>query len=75
MELPENGNNGGFRKYRRMDSNVEEDENENENVIKNKNNSSKYVMACAIFASLNSVLLGYVTFEVLRYPVRLKYGI
>ncbi|CAI9783845.1 unnamed protein product [Fraxinus pennsylvanica] len=50
----------GFRKYGKMDSDTIEgvsisyQENANQN-----SSSTKYVMACAIFASLNSVLLGY----------------
>ncbi|KAL2495093.1 putative polyol transporter 4 [Forsythia ovata] len=62
MGLQENGT-VGFKKYRKMDSDkIEDDEggfvSYQENV--NQNSSSRrYVMACAIFASLNSVLLGY----------------
>lgn len=52
--LQENGN-GGAQKYRRMDS----EENPEVSDGGNNNSSRKYVLACAIFASLNSVLLGY----------------
>ncbi|KAH0457048.1 hypothetical protein IEQ34_014955 [Dendrobium chrysotoxum] len=49
-------------KYRRMDSQVEEHEQEG-NIFETKHTGSgdcrKYVLVCAIFASLNSVLLGY----------------
>lgn len=66
MGLPENGKN----KYRRMDFDGAEEEidlssekqgNELEEcVIKTVDkDSKKYVIACAVFASLNSVLLGY----------------
>ena len=50
-------------KYRRMDSDLEELDIVSEyeaNSIR-KSNTRKYVMASAIFASLNSVLLGYGT--------------
>ncbi|XP_033516976.1 probable polyol transporter 4 isoform X1 [Nicotiana tomentosiformis] len=57
MGIQENGN-GGVLKYKRMDSDtVEED-----GVLceeKGNDSSRKYVLVCAIFASLNSVLLGY----------------
>ncbi|KAL2475411.1 putative polyol transporter 4 [Abeliophyllum distichum] len=62
MGLQENGS-VGFKKYRKMDSDTIEDDDGvfvsyQDNV--NQNSSSRrYVMACAIFASLNSVLLGY----------------
>lgn len=46
---------GSKNKYRRMDSELtEEDERRHLS-----HNTRKYVIACAIFASLNSVLLGY----------------
>ncbi|KAK6149881.1 hypothetical protein DH2020_017406 [Rehmannia glutinosa] len=64
MGFQGNGN-GGVNKYRRMDSSSMEDEDVfsvshsfQENGTKNVN-SSRYVMAYAIFASLNSVILGY----------------
>ncbi|GMH30340.1 hypothetical protein Nepgr_032183 [Nepenthes gracilis] len=43
------------KKYRRMDSDWMEDDVE----AVRRSNTNKYVLACAIFASLNSVLLGY----------------
>ncbi|KAI4296689.1 hypothetical protein L6164_036630 [Bauhinia variegata] len=43
-------------KYLRMDSDITDEEMSLPN---EKHNSGKYVFACAIFASLNSVLLGY----------------
>ncbi|XP_052110888.1 probable polyol transporter 4 isoform X2 [Arachis duranensis] len=45
-------------KYTRMDSDLDEAEEE-ELPSSNKHDSKKYIMACAVFASLNSVLLGY----------------
>ncbi|CAK9152499.1 unnamed protein product [Ilex paraguariensis] len=61
MSLQENGN-GGKKKYRRMDSDSMEEEDgvsDNHSQQERTNSTRKYVMACAIFASLNSVLLGY----------------
>ena len=43
-------------KYTRMDSDLAEAE---EGLPSNKHDTKKYVLACAVFASLNSVLLGY----------------
>ncbi|KAG6416562.1 hypothetical protein SASPL_123994 [Salvia splendens] len=64
MSLQEN-ERGAFRKYRSMNSDVSQDEDvcvsypfEENGDIRNRS-SSNYVMACSIFASLNSVLLGY----------------
>ena len=64
MSLQENGR-GALRKYRSMNSDVSQDEDvcvsypfEENGIIRNRS-SSNYVMACSIFASLNSVLLGY----------------
>ncbi|VVA99962.1 unnamed protein product [Arabis nemorensis] len=68
MNLPEVGNGGGSgfpavsvgnkrNKYQRMDSDAEgyrQDDGETRS-----NRTRKYVMACAFFASLNNVLLGY----------------
>lgn len=62
-----NGSNGldlGIKKnsYKRMDSDLAEDD---EAVISHhqqgirQSNTQKFVLACAVFASLNSVLLGY----------------
>ncbi|KAL1335970.1 hypothetical protein AAHE18_10G027300 [Arachis hypogaea] len=45
-------------KYTRMDSDLDEAEEE-DLPSSNKHDSKKYIMACAVFASLNSVLLGY----------------
>ncbi|CAO2814466.1 unnamed protein product [Amaranthus hypochondriacus] len=53
---------GSKNKYKRMDSEVGEDDNESLNVRGKKdiaNSTRRYVMACAFFASVNSVLLGY----------------
>ncbi|KAI8011513.1 putative polyol transporter 4 [Camellia lanceoleosa] len=67
--LQENGNRemglSGFplgtkNKYRRMDSELTEDDDSLHLQQQQRNrNTKKYVLACAIFASLNSVLLGY----------------
>ncbi|XP_061375604.1 probable polyol transporter 4 isoform X1 [Gastrolobium bilobum] len=60
--VQENGNGiseiplGTKTKYTRMDSDFTEAE---EGLSTNKHDTKKYVFACAIFASLNSVLLGY----------------
>nr|AAD20917.1 putative sugar transporter [Arabidopsis thaliana] len=67
--LPEVGNGGGSgfpavsvgnkkNKYQRMDSDAEESQNHREAEARNSR-TRKYVMACAFFASLNNVLLGY----------------
>jgi len=45
-------------KYIRMTSEAEDDEEE-EGLATKKHDSKKYIFACAVFASLNSVLLGY----------------
>lgn len=59
MGLLENGKSG-HSKYERMDSDFVEGENLQPAEKTNNNKSTrKYVLACAIFASLNSVLLGY----------------
>ncbi|KAL2937706.1 putative polyol transporter 4 [Bienertia sinuspersici] len=53
---------GSKNKYKRMDSDFGEHDNETSiyNQDKDKTDSSRrYVMACAFFASVNSVLLGY----------------
>lgn len=61
MEFQENGKGGN--KYRRMDSVLIEEDidltNGDINQQQRTNNTKRYVIACAIFASLNSVLLGY----------------
>ncbi|XP_004232838.1 probable polyol transporter 4 isoform X1 [Solanum lycopersicum] len=59
MGIQENGN-GGLLKYKRMDSDgMEEDVAVLCEDKRNDMSSRKYVLVCAIFASLNSVLLGY----------------
>ncbi|XP_058078032.1 probable polyol transporter 4 [Magnolia sinica] len=53
---------GGKGKYRRMDIELPEEGEGGENaqqLQKKSINTNKYVFACAVFASLNSVLLGY----------------
>lgn len=53
---------GTKNKYRRMDSEVTEDFDDgshHHHQEKRSSSTRKYVLACAIFASLNSVLLGY----------------
>lgn len=68
MNLPEVGNGGvsGFpavsvgnkrNKYQRMDSDAEGNRHDDGDTRSNR--TRKYVMACAFFASLNNVLLGY----------------
>lgn len=66
--VQENGNGevglsiGTKNKYRRMDSEVTEDFDDgshHHHQEKRSSSTRKYVLACAIFASLNSVLLGY----------------
>jgi sugar porter (SP) family MFS transporter len=70
MGNQENGNGemgisvGSKNKYKRMDSKLtefDEDETAHNNHLQKmrSKNTSKYVFACAVFASLNSVLLGY----------------
>lgn len=55
------GNGGNMKKYKRMDSDtLEADGLSNfETQIEGDDCTKKYVFVCAIFASLNSVLLGY----------------
>lgn len=51
---------GAKNKYRRMDSELTEDDDSLHLQQQQRNRNTKtYVLACAIFASLNSVLLGY----------------
>nr|QCU55126.1 polyol transporter [Camellia fraterna] len=51
---------GATNKYRSMDSEVTEDDDSlHLQQQQRSRNTKKYVLACAIFASLNSVLLGY----------------
>ncbi|XP_057950065.1 probable polyol transporter 4 [Malania oleifera] len=70
MGVQENGNGDGAlalalgnkNKYKRMDSEVTEVDGvsrSREYHHQGGNNSAKFVFACAVFASLNSVLLGY----------------
>ncbi|XP_054799963.1 probable polyol transporter 4 isoform X1 [Prosopis cineraria] len=49
---------GSQNKYRRMDSVVADEEEDEASLIRGSN-TRKYIMLCAVFASLNSVLLGY----------------
>ncbi|XP_055804747.1 probable polyol transporter 4 [Solanum dulcamara] len=59
MGIQENGN-GSVLKYKRMDSDaMEEDAAVLCEEKRNDMSSRKYVLVCAVFASLNSVLLGY----------------
>lgn len=56
-DVRESGNEMGRKaKYKRMDREGEEEDAPSQNKSLNGN---KYVFACSIFASLNSVLLGY----------------
>lgn len=87
MMFQENGNGemglsgiplGAKNKYKRMSSQVPDDNDDalHQQQLEDKRNSTrKYVIACAIFASLNNVLLGYgmndlfensLTFSILR---------
>lgn len=53
---------GAKNKYRRMDSELTDydGDSEQQHQLENKRSSTrKYVFACAVFASLNNVLLGY----------------
>jgi len=68
MVLQENGNGEGAavdlgrnNKYRRIDSEFVEDYDASQQPHQEKDRAKtkKYVLACAFFASLNSVLLGY----------------
>ncbi|KAG9456551.1 hypothetical protein H6P81_001059 [Aristolochia fimbriata] len=57
-----NANGDGFSKYSRyqkMGTELREEGEEIQNQQSKSLTSNKYVLACAIFASLNSVLLGY----------------
>lgn len=74
MGVQDNGNDdlgmskiplGAKNKYRRMDSDLNDD-NDGVEVVPYKqtqqersSSTRKYVFACAVFASLNNVLLGY----------------
>ncbi|KAJ1377003.1 Sugar/inositol transporter [Sesbania bispinosa] len=71
MMFQENGNGelglsgiplGAKNKYKRMDSDFHEDNDDvlhQQQLEDRRNSTKKYVLACAIFASLNNVLLGY----------------
>lgn len=73
MGVQENGNIGDIglsgvslgskNKYKRMDSEMKEDEDDDalhhHQEEDRRSRTKKYVFACAVFASLNSVLLGY----------------
>ncbi|KAG8641453.1 probable polyol transporter 4 [Manihot esculenta] len=65
MGVQENGNGemdvslGGKNKYKRMDSEFTQDIDDASHHQDRSSSTRKYVLACAIFASLNSVLLGY----------------
>ncbi|XVF01968.1 hypothetical protein REPUB_Repub04eG0135300 [Reevesia pubescens] len=64
--VQENGNGemamalslGNKNKYKRMDSKLSDDFDDHHQ-LERKKSTRKYVLACAIFASLNNVLLGY----------------
>lgn len=49
---------GSKNKYKRMDS-VFTDDDDQYQLEKRKKSTRKYVFGCAVFASLNNVLLGY----------------
>lgn len=75
MGIPENGNGemglagiplGAKNKYKRMDSELTDDMELDDDAVsrhhqqlERSRTTRKYVFACAVFASLNSVLLGY----------------
>ncbi|CAN0896848.1 Probable polyol transporter 4 [Linum grandiflorum] len=74
MGIQENGNGelgfdlGGKNKYKRMDSDLAistaadedfDDASDHLRQLQRNSTTRKYVLACAVFASLNSVLLGY----------------
>lgn len=72
MGLQENGNgemglvSGAKNKYKRMDSeltdfddDIDEATQHHHIQLERSKTTRKYVFACAVFASLNSVLLGY----------------
>lgn len=69
---------GAKRKYIRMDAQVPEETIGEENRTGTEDSarvseSRRYVLACAVFASLNSVLLGYGEFIDLRFFWNRKY--
>lgn len=60
--VQENGSGEGGRKnkYKRMDSEPTKFDDDNIQLHQDRrHNTRKYVLACAVFASLNNVLLGY----------------
>ena len=61
-------------RYTRMNGDLEELDAMSQYVADNqrKSNTRKYVIACAVFASLNSVLLGYGKF-LLLCPLSLQF--
>lgn len=76
MGFQENGNGemglsgiplGAKNKYKRMTSELPDDNDDvflhQQQVEERRSSTRKYVIACAIFASLNNVLLGYGKFE------------
>ena len=58
---------GNKNKYRRTDSELsddfDDDASPHHNQLERKKSTRRYVLACAIFASLNNVLLGYGKFS------------
>lgn len=53
---------GSKNKYKRMDSeftDYDDGDNDHYQLEKRKKSTRKYVFGCAVFASLNNVLLGY----------------
>lgn len=73
--VQENGNRemdvplGGKNKYKRMDPEFTEKLDDASNGQDRSSITRKYVLACAIFASLNSVLLGYGTISITKFLV------
>lgn len=77
MNIQENGNEdmmglsgvalGTKNKYKRMNSEFTEDHDDDASnhhlQVERRSRTRKYVLACATFASLNSVLLGYGMFS------------
>ncbi|GAB4831225.1 Probable polyol transporter 4 [Ancistrocladus abbreviatus] len=63
MGIKDNGGgadgSGNMKKYKRMDSEMLDNNGFSNFESQIGSNSKKYVLVCAIFASLNSVLLGY----------------
>lgn len=66
MQENVNGGPGDNGKYKRMDADATEEDivlsnndQQQEGIVIENRDTTKYVFACAIFASLNSVLLGY----------------